>query len=197
MKKVLIYVLLLIVLIPFGVSAKDKGKDDNLVKVYIFEAGGCPACNAQVEYLEGLSSYNKKFTIIKKELYVDHIDWKQGKDYKLGLDVANAFTAKGYSDASYQSTPFVVVSNFYAASGYNTSLETIINKAYEEGDKDVVSCIEKGKDDCEIVKSSGSPSSEEQQSSESNNAGGLIILTVLVGAIVLILMAGNKNKKNA
>ena len=53
------------------VSAKEK------VKVYIFEAGGCPYCKLQEDYLKGLDSYNKKFEIVNKELYIDHIDWQR------------------------------------------------------------------------------------------------------------------------
>ena len=104
----IILVLLVMLIIP-NVSAKSKSK----VKVYVFEAGGCPYCEAQIEYLKGLSSYNKKFEIVQKELYVDHIDWKQGKDYALGKEVAEAFLNQGFQDASYQGTPFVVISNLF------------------------------------------------------------------------------------
>ena len=75
MKKVLLFLILLF--IPFIVNA-DKNK---MVKVYVFEAGGCPYCEAEIDYLKGLKSYNKKFTIEKKELYIAHIEWEPGKDY--------------------------------------------------------------------------------------------------------------------
>ena len=142
-RKVLLLALLLFV--SFGiikVEAKEK------VKVYIFEAGGCPYCEAQVEYLEGLSSYGEKFVIVRKELYVDHIDWERGKDYELGRTVANAFYAAGFNEASYNGTPFVVISDIYAVAGYSTNLETVIEEAYNRGDKDVVGCYEKGNSDC-------------------------------------------------
>lgn len=145
MKKKLLSVLFtLLILIPLGINAEEKEK----VKVYIFEAGGCPYCEAEVEYLKGLEGYNKTFTIEIKELYVDHVDWKPGKDYDLGVKVANGFLNAGFTDASYQGTPFVVISDLYAASVYSTSLESVINEAYEKGDKDIVSCYADGKEDC-------------------------------------------------
>ena len=145
MKKKLLSVLFtLLLLIPLGINAEEKEK----VKVYIFEAGGCPYCEAEVEYLKGLEGYNKTFTIEMKELYVDHVDWEPGKDYDLGVKVANGFLNVGFTDASYQGTPFVVISDLYAASAYSTSLESVINEAYEKGDKDIVSCYADGKEDC-------------------------------------------------
>ena len=145
MKKKLLSVLFtLLLLIPLGINAEEKEK----VKVYIFEAGGCPYCEAEVEYLKGLEGYNKTFTIEIKELYIDHVDWKPGKDYDLGVKVANGFLNVGFTDARYQGTPFVVISDLYAASAYSTSLESVINEAYEKGDKDIVSCYADGKEDC-------------------------------------------------
>ena len=145
MKKKLLSVLFtLLLLIPLGINAEEKEK----VKVYIFEAGGCPYCEAEVEYLKGLEGYNKTFTIEIKELYIDHVDWKPGKDYDLGVKVANGFLNAGFTDASYQGTPFVVISDLYAASAYSTSLESVINEAYEKGDKDIVSCYADEKEDC-------------------------------------------------
>lgn len=143
MKKKLFSILFAMLLfVPFFVKADEK------VKVYIFEAGGCPFCEAEVEYLKGLDSYNEKFTIEIKELYVDHIDWVEGKDYALGKKVAEGFLKAGFTDASYQGTPFVVISDLYAASIYSESLESVINEAYEKGDKDIVGCYADGKDDC-------------------------------------------------
>lgn len=141
-KKLFALLLALMIIMPVSAFAKEK------VKVYMFEAGGCPYCEKEMEYLKGLDGYNKTFTIEVKELYVDHVDWAEGKDYSLGKTVAEAFKNAGFEDATYQGTPFVVISDLYAASAYNTSLESIINKAYEEGDKDIVKCYADGKTDC-------------------------------------------------
>ena len=132
----------LMIIMPVSAFAKEK------VKVYMFEAGGCPYCEKEMEYLKGLDGYNKTFTVEVKELYVDHVDWAEGKDYSLGKTVAEAFKNAGFEDATYQGTPFVVISDLYAASAYSTSLESIINQAYEEGDKDIVQCYADGKTDC-------------------------------------------------
>ena len=120
--KLLLFAVLCSVLFVGSTSAQEK------VKVYVFEAGGCPYCEKEIEYLKGLDSYNEKFEIEEKELYVDHIDWEKGKDYDLGVKVAEAFLAKGYSNASYSGTPFVVISNMYAAAAYSESLESYIGE---------------------------------------------------------------------
>ena len=195
MKKFLTILLIVICLVPFCVFAKEK-KEDKRVKVYVFEAGGCPYCDAEKDYLKGLKSYNKKFVIVSKELYVDHVDWKQGKDYDLGVSVANEFNKAGYKDAAYNSTPFVVISDTFAGNGYNTDLEGIIDAAYEEGDKDAVSCISKGKDDC--VRLNEKAIEEEEKKEKSNEVhGGVAVLVLgslaLAGVIVYIILKGNKN----
>ena len=141
MKKLLTIILSAILMISV-VNAEGK------VKVYLFEAGGCPYCEEEEKYLKGLDGYNKTFEIVKKELYVDHVEWKEGKDYELGKKVAEAFNKAGFEDASYTGTPFVVISDLYAAASYSTSLESLINAAYEEGDKDAVTCIQNNGENC-------------------------------------------------
>ena len=171
MKRIFLTIITLICLLPLTTFAKNK------VKVYVFEAGGCPYCEQEIEYLESLDSYNEKFTIVKKELYVDHVDWEEGADYTLGYKVANAFNEVGFEEATYQATPFIVISDLYAAAGKNTELESVINEAYEEGDKDIVSCIEKGNDDClDYLKTDNTTTS----------STGAIIITVIICSIILI-----------
>ena len=134
-----------LIVMPFGnvaVSAKEK------VKVYIFEAGGCPYCEAEVEYLEGLSSYGEKFEIVRKELYVDHVAWQPGADYELGSKTAELFHENGFEGATIEGTPFVVISDLYAEASYSTELESIIDEAYEKGDKDVVACLSDNGQNC-------------------------------------------------
>ena len=202
MKKARRIVLLLIMmlLIPFSVNAKNNDK----VKVYIFEAGGCPYCEAQIEYLKGLDSYNKKFEIVEKEAYKDHIAWEQGKDYDLAVEVGDAFEAAGYGRYKtdgyhlYQSTPFVVIGNVYAEAAYNTALEEVINQVYEDGDKDIVGCFEKGKKDCadEIEVKEGSEAAEEQTKTKTNKTSSdeeltlsdkVVITSVLIGTVAIVV----------
>jgi len=153
------------------------------VKVYIFEAGGCPYCEAEIEYLKGLESYDEKFEIVQKELYVDHVDWAQGKDYQLGVAVANAFKNAGFENASYQGTPFVVISDLYAAATYSTDLEQYINQAYEEGDKDVVSCIANDGDECLAG----------QKKDNSETIQTIVVVLIIAGAVALVVYTGKKN----
>lgn len=80
----LFIIIMLMLFIPF-LSAKAKEK----VKVYMFEAGGCPYCEEQENYLKGLDSYDQKFELIKKELYVDHVNWEAGKDFEIRNESCN------------------------------------------------------------------------------------------------------------
>lgn len=180
--KLYVFVISLFIIMSFlNVSAKGK------VKVYIFESGGCPYCKLEEEYLKGLDSYNKKFEIVKKELYIDHIYWQNGKDYDLGVKVANEFKKNGFSDATYTGTPFVVISDLYAKASYSTSLEEIINKAYEKGDKDIVGCFEKGNNNClNYLK----------ENNKSNNSDvSLIIIICSIIIICVYVIKSNADKK--
>lgn len=180
MKKLLLGLVLGILFIG-NVSAKDK------VKVYVFEAGGCPYCEAEIEYLEGLDSYNEKFEIVRKELYVDHVYWEEGEDYELGKTVAEAFLEKGFENASYQGTPFVVIGNIYAAASYSTNLESVIDEAYEKGSTDIVKCYMDEEDNCidKIGKSKKVGTTSSKKEKDSN------VLTMVISiAIVLVLVLG-------
>lgn len=174
-KKILLCVFLLMSIFCLNVvKAKDK------VKVYIFEAGGCPWCEREIEYLKGLDSYGEKFEIVTKELYVDHETWAHGKDYDLGVKVANYFTSKGFENASAQGTPFVVISDVYAATTYNTDLENVIDEAYDKGDQDIVATFEEGK-----------------ETKENNYLAIILIFVVLIGGIAsLVVIANHDSKEN-
>ena len=199
MKKIRNILLLVLAFVLFSglTNVKAEGK----VKVYIFEAGGCPYCEAEAEYLEGLSSYGEKFEIVKKELYVDHVDWAQGADYELGKAVAEAFLSAGFENASYQGTPFVVISNIYASAGYSTSLESYIDKAYEEGDKDVVSCYANGGQNC---LEGADPDIQVEPTSEDSKDDTkdvevittIILLLIIAGSIALVIYTGKRNAES-
>ena len=181
MKKILITILAVVLFMPILSAAKKEP-----VKVYIFEAGGCPYCEAEIEYLKGLSSYEKEFVIVTKEAYVDHIDWAQGKDYALAEKVANAFKSVGFEEATHQATPFVVISDLYAKAAYDTNLESVIKEAYETGDKDIVGCYADGKTDClDHLKT-------DTDSSEPNNS----VIAVVLCSVVLGLLYWFKSNKD-
>jgi glutaredoxin len=176
MKKILLTITIILFSV-FTISVKAEEKEK--VKVYVFEAGGCPFCERELDYLKSLSSYGEKFEVIEKELYIDHIKWEEGKDYVLGRDVAIAFSEKGFYKAAYNSTPFVVISDIYASSGYNENLEEIINKAYEEGDRDIVGCYEKDLDVCKIRKAESGPFDKEYVAEEITYYSVYVVLNYL------------------
>ena len=190
LKRTLKLLLVFILVLSFA-GCGSKSNKDGKVKVYVFEAGGCPYCEAQLEYLKGLSGYDKTFEVIQKELYVDHIEWEPGKDYELGAKVATAFYEAGFEYASYQGTPFVVISDIYAAATYSTDLEETINKAAEEGDNDIVSCFEKG-NSCDI-REFQTKTDEKINDLKKSNLINYIIIYVLIGLIILYL-AFTRNK---
>ena len=199
MKKLLVAVLTILCFVPFTVF----GAENKKVKVYIFEAGGCPYCEMQVEYLQKLDSYNKKFEIVRKEAFIDHVDWKPGKDYQLGMDVAQAFTNAKYN-SQLSGTPFVVISDIYAYATYSESLESIINQAYEEGDKDAVSCVAAGKDNCvrenpnpeEITDDTGTTTGTTTTTSSSDNdASGLMVIVLLIFLVTYVVKSELDKKR--
>lgn len=205
-KKILVLLLAFLLIIPLGVSAKEKAKAK--VKVYVFEAGGCPYCEAQLEYLKGLDSYNKKFTIVRKELYVDHVAWEIGRDFQLGKAVAEKFQKDGFEDASYEGTPFVVISNLYASASYSTNLESYINKAYKDGDKDVVGKIAKelgvenvDRTDIKSDEDSGSEDGGDGTVSEGEAPNVVVVLigaAILIGAMVVVIkLGGNRGEETS
>lgn len=202
--------LLLVAILSFVVFTANTFAKEK-VKIYIFEAGGCPYCEEEIKYLKGLKSYGEKFEIVQKELYVDHVDWEEGKDYELGVKVAEAFQNKGYTQASYQGTPFVVISNIYAAASYNDQLESVINEAYEAGDKDIAGCFEDDKDGCadKIKESEEEPTTDDsttdptqtldnkKESSDNNSVTAAIVLILIVGACAaVIVVIRGKNRMN-
>lgn len=175
MKKFLAVLLTLFCFVPSVLMAEEKEK----VKVYIFEAGECPYCEAEINYLEGLKSYEKKFEIVRKELYVDHETFAKGKDYKLGLKLSKAFKKAGFENADYKATPFVIISDVYATTGYSDELESYIDEAYEKGDKDIVGCAING-EKCTIG---------ETEFDFKNSEGSLgLVFAVLAGFALLITL---------
>lgn len=199
MKKIRNVLLLVLAFVLFGGLTSVRA--DEKVKVYIFEAGGCPYCEAEIEYLEGLSSYGEKFEIVREELYVDHVDWEKGKDYELGKAVAEAFLSAGFESASYQGTPFVVISNIYAAASYSTDLEAYIDKAYEEGDKDVVSCYANGGENClegadpsiQVDTSKTTDTKDDKKDVETITT--VVLLLFIAGSIALVIYSGKRNSE--
>ena len=118
------------------------------VTVYVFSASGCPFCEEQMTYLKNLDTYGKEFTIVEKELYIDHISWEKGKDYDLAKKVETEMSTI-LNGVVIDGTPFVIVENIYAKTGLNTNLEDYIHRAYLRGTQvDVVKCLEENGTNC-------------------------------------------------
>ena len=197
MKKILKILLVFILVLGFSACGKSNNKGNEKVKVYMFEAGGCPYCEKQFDYLTKLNGYGTKFEVIRKELYVDHINWVIGKDYDLGEATATEFFKKGFTEASANGTPFVVISDLYAATGYSEELESVIDVAYKEGDRDIVGCLAEG-NKCEI-RESLSDTDKKINNLERIFTLHFIIIYVLLGSIIIYFVidkARIKKKKN-
>lgn len=182
MKKSLI---LLLLILTIGLMPVVRAESKEKVKVYVFAAGGCGWCEKQISYLKGLDGYNKTFEIVEKELYVD-TSWQEGKDYELGVKVVNLFEDACFQDVSYDGTPLVVISDVYAMTTYNTSLESYINEAYEKGDKDIVGCLSKGNNDCKITNSKCENNTFNKKETGSTNSNDKI----LIASIFIIMVCG-------
>lgn len=185
MKKIK-YLLIVVFLIILGIIIFNGKSVDDRVKVYVFEAGGCPYCEKEIAYLQSLDSYERDFVIVRKELYIDHIDWEEGKDYELGKTVAEEFIERGFEDASYEGTPFVVISNLYAETSYNTDLEAIIKEAYKEGDTDTVGCIANSGNNCFDAKEKKETNSDKIKT---------VILVIFVAALLSYIITSSKNSE--
>ena len=114
------------------------------------------------------------------------------KDFQLGYDTAEAFTNAGIP-TELDGTPFVVISDLYASTGYNPDLESIIDQAYEEGDKDVVACVEAGNDNC--VASAVNTSSNAYSSSEGEESNTWVIITCFIILMLTYIIKSEVDKK--
>ncbi|MDE5630496.1 MAG: hypothetical protein K2I70_02745 [Bacilli bacterium] len=191
-RNIIICLLLVLCILPLPVFAAKKKTTttttttadvSKMVKVYLFEKDGCSYCELQKEYLQGLESYNKKFTLIVKQLY--DANWDPAEDYELGAKVAEAFASAKF-DTDVSGTPLVIISDIYGANVYSDNLEETINKAYEEGDKDAVSCLEKGGKNSECVRGA--------KDEADHDMAGLLIFLIAIGIVVAIVVTSRVNK---
>ena len=131
-----------------------------------------------------MDSYGKKFIIVEKELYVDTSSWKRGKDFDLAKRVSTAFKKIGFNQANYIGTPFIVISDLYAAMTDARDLENVIEEAYKVGDKDVVGCFERNNKDCLDVKTND----------KNLNLVWIIVLVSILIIFVPFMILKNKKK---
>lgn len=177
--------ILSILLIIFAFNEVVLAQKNDLVKVYVFiTKEGCIYSKQQIEYLKKLDSYGKKFIIVEKELYVDTSTWKRGKDFDLAKRVSTSFKKNGFNQANYTGTPFIVISDLYAAMTDARDLENVIEEAYKVGDKDVVGCFEKNNKDCLDVKTND----------KNLNLVWIIVLVSILILVMSFMILKNKKK---
>lgn len=178
MKKFTLFVLLICIL---GLSVK--AQDNDLVKVYVFVSKNgfySDLSEEAIKSLKGLESYGKKFEIIEKEAYVYSSkfgDAEDGKDLELFKKVIAVYNEAGF-DYTYTQTPTAIVSDEFIPGVDLDFVDKVVNDAYENGDKDLVGCIDRGENDCSV------------QEKETNNTKADILKKILIFIVIFfILMA--------
>lgn len=131
MKKIFWLIVLVMVLVPNVIFAKEK------VKVYVFSKEECPYCKAAIEYLEELHKDNEEvFEIVEYQVY--NKSWKADSYYETLLNKV----AEIKKD-NVQGVPYIVIGKNYSLNQFQESDEEPIKKAilssYEdENDEDIV-----------------------------------------------------------
>ena len=177
MKKIkyLILVFTLLLLMPFGVSAKDK------VNVYLFRGDGCPHCAEAEEFFSKIEKeYGKYYNLIGYEVWYnkDNATLMEEVAKKLGTEASGV--------------PFIVIGEKYY-SGFAESMEeeikTVIKEVYDSENKtDVINDMPKSvlsKTTADNVPKKGN----------SNDAVALFIILVIITLLVLLIINA-RNKVN-
>lgn len=152
MKKIILFMLLINI---FCLSVRAEKHD--LVKVYVFVSKSgihSDLSEKAIESLKGLESYGKQFEIIEKEAYVyssEYGDAEDGKDLELFKKVIEVYNNAGY-DYTYTQTPTAFISNEFIPGVDLKFVHEVINNAYENGDEDLVGCVERGENNCSVEK---------------------------------------------
>ena len=128
-----VFIALVLLLIPFAASAKEK------VNVYLFRGEGCPHCEEALEFFDTLSQdeeYKDMYKLVTYEV------WYDTENQELMKSVADALNKE------VSGVPFIVIGtdsyNGYAAS-MDDKIKNTIKEAYESDDyKDVVKEVSKG-----------------------------------------------------
>lgn len=152
MKKIVLFMLLINI---FCLSVKAEQHD--LVKVYVFVSKNgihSDLSEKAIASLKGLESYGKMFEIIEKEAYTyssKFSDVEDGKDLELFKKVIEVYNNAGY-DYTYTQTPTAFISNEFIPGVDLELVNEVINNAYENGDEDLVGCVERGENNCSVEK---------------------------------------------
>lgn len=166
MKKKLIIFMIILLVFPLFVNAKES------VKVYLFEQVGCQFCKSADEYLTELKKENTEyFDVVNIEIT------KNRENGQLLIDVLEKFEEKN------NGVPVIVIGEKHFtgfADSLKTEIKNTITEQYEsESNVDIVD---------EIIKEKGYDINKE----ESLNSGMVIILVVIIVTVGAFFMFKKK-----
>lgn len=166
MKKKLIVFMIILLLFPLFVNAKES------VKVYIFEQAGCQFCKQAKEYLTELKAdYNEYFEVVNIEIT------KSSENGRLMVDVLEKVGEKN------NGVPLIVIGEKHFtgfADSLKTNIKNTITEQYEsDSNVDIVDEIIKEKD-YDINKE------------DSLNTGMVVILVVIIVTVGAFFMFKKK-----
>ena len=206
-KRLLLSILLLTLLFPFSVFAKEK------VNIYFFHGDGCPHCEELKTYFNSLdNSYKEKINIQEYEVWNDY----ENAELMENISILRDDDATG--------VPYFIIGD-KSWIGYSSSMdkeiEEQINKVYEEEANvryDVMDLYEKEKDNIEAIKKEKENDEDDYDSWDFDDsyddtyddieekakqalrvtliaiAGAIIGFNILISAIILIVFLSKKKK---
>lgn len=142
MKKIKLFIIGLLLVLPFMVGITNVYAADKKVNVYIFRGEGCPHCEEAIEWFENElandEEYSKYYKLVKYEVWYDE------SNNNLMDQVAKELGTQA------SGVPFIVVGDKYfsgfSAESSPAQLKTAMKEAYENKDYvDVVAAVKKGK----------------------------------------------------
>ncbi len=168
MKKIKLFIIGLLLVLPFMVGITNVYAADKKVNVYIFRGEGCPHCEEAIEWFENElandEEYSKYYKLVKYEVWYDE------SNANLMDQVATELGTQA------SGVPFIVVGNKYfsgfSADNSPSEIKAEIKKQYENKDyQDVVAAVKKGK-------------------SINNGDSGAVLPIVIVSAIAIVAVLG-------
>lgn len=208
MKKILLSIMLLALLFPNIVFAKEK------VNVYFFHGDGCPHCEELKTYFNSLdNSYKEKIDIQEYEVWNDY----ENAELMENISILRDDDATG--------VPYFIIGD-KSWIGYSSSMdkeiEEQINKVYEEEANvryDVMNLYEKEKDNIEAIKKENDDDDDNDDNWDFDDsyydetydtiektaqqalrvtiiavAGAIIGFNILISAIILIVFLSKRKK---
>lgn len=180
--KSLIILLIVLVIFPIGVNAKDK------INVYLFRRNGCGFCEQAIEFFTSLgedSEYKNYFNLVQKEVSTD------------ADNAATMNKVAGVLGVELKGVPFIVIGEKYFegyTSAWNDNFKKAIKDAYNNSSyKDIVAAnlttgTSTSNDGSSSTGSSSSDRNTYSNESKDNDAAvTIIILFATIGGIAFLV----------